>query len=620
MRNCTAPDTFEPIPDNKQNLICDLFQKLAENLENNLSVFTACCIRKNPREVRTALLKIKDELDSSDEARKNLAEKAIRQIFIIVDDKHKLYREALGTYDKNIFLIIANRANQDPTEVNELLDRLANCQPESFRKANIDIYLNRYEMALENLAQAGHELALTEALKIARSEKNFPLLVHFCDQYNSDWKTGDRQKFASQMGFYKTVCSEYATDLTVRGQLREAAIYLQYAEKYFEAAKHWEKVGEWERALNAYKLSSEEVNLPDVLLRMAQVKENQENYADAAVLYNFNSNYQHWDSKMYEVTLRACKKNSVKWCKIDLYYSNFHTQIRAEVQDFLQSECLNLNEQLKILTEKAERFVQVVLERFQEISRNGGALIDESLIDGSNPNAADNLSIDSASVSNLSSSLNSKTSSMSSKKRTGKTAKARRKAAKKKYNNKPGSRSEHLGLLTDIKKIYESIESNLKNMPDLIFTAKIYNLNKNVIDDCKLVCKNMIRNCNALTYKIWPHYATDAKGAAGEGDFDYSDNSDNISQTLVGRARHFNKLINLNDELGDPDDFDGSNEVYSRYKLLRTCIETGIEVKRLEENYQREFSHRVGGLFLDLKHDLKLVTPSFIDMDYNLFD
>ena len=202
--------SYVPIPtSNKKNIICDLFKTIT----TNLSVFTSCCIRKNPREIKESLLKIKDELDSNDPQRMNLAENAIKQIFTIVDDKHKLYLEALGTYDKNIFQIIAKRAHQDPTEVQELQSKLDSCSPDAFRRANIDIYLKRFHSALDNLAKSGHQIALNEGIRISRNEN---LFAHFISCFESTTNESN--------DFYVQACLAYAVDLEKKGKYRGAEL------------------------------------------------------------------------------------------------------------------------------------------------------------------------------------------------------------------------------------------------------------------------------------------------------------------------------------------------------------------------------------------------------------
>lgn len=293
-------------------------------------------------------------------------------------------------------------------------------------------------------------------------------------------------------------------------------------------------------------------------------------------------------------TLKACKSGHFSWSQIDLYYSHFHSTIKQEVQEFLDNEISSLQEQLNQLLAYTNRFTSVVQRRFSEISERGNQLINEDLFDGMG-NMADNMSIDSASVSNLSSQQSKSTTST---KRSAKTAKARRKQARKKYNSKPGSRSEHLGLLDEIKKIYVNLENCLQKMPEIIFTGRVYNLNRNTLEEAKNSCKNIIKVANEQTYKIWPHFNTQDDGQS------------------PGSSSPFPGPHGDGSQFGDFSD----TVVYNRFKFIRTCIETGIEVKQLEENYQREFGHRVGGLYLDVKHDLPLVTPSFITMSFTDFD
>lgn len=610
----------------KKNIICDLFKNLSlelyiSDMQSNpglFSVFTACCIRKNPREIERVLLKIKEELDSDDQTRINTAEKSIRQIFVIVDDKHKLFRESLGTYDKNLFLMVAKRAQIDPTEIAELLKRFEECQPLAFRNANIDIYLKRFDKALKNLAISGHELALNEGIRIAKKEKKFAYFIS-CFTENDNYQSSD---------LYRKVCIEYAEVLAKsHGKLREAAIYMQFAGEYAKAAEFWEKSGQWQRAWNSKIMSgnSSEEELSNWINKMAEEKISRENFKDAAEIYKFNSNLDVGNESGKDATFKACKLGLIPWINIDQYYSKFSQILKDQLFEHLTEELIQLDSILQEIRVLAARLIVVILQRFQQIFERGGALIDEELLDGIQGigNLPDNMSLDSASISQRSSSLGSRTSSSS--KRSGKSAKSRRKAANKKYNDKPGSRSEHLGILTNLKKKYEFLNNRLKAIPELIFTCKIYDIKLETLENAKLKCKDIIKSANDLTFKIWPHY-----NALNYDDFSDQQNQmsgpSDLTQNSLQNLQNLNPGLNLNFTLDNPNNF--APEVIlenltienSYGKLLKTLILTGIEVRQLERNYQRELGHRVGGLFMDLRNDLALVTPSVLTVDYQDFD
>ena len=104
---------------------------------------------------------------------KNLNEESVRSqalsfllYFIEVGD---LFNHALGTYDFDIVLMVASKSSKDPKEYSKLLHDFSVITPESYRRYSIDLYLKRYEKALENLSQCHGQM--TGETKEERDDK-----------------------------------------------------------------------------------------------------------------------------------------------------------------------------------------------------------------------------------------------------------------------------------------------------------------------------------------------------------------------------------------------------------------------------------------------------------------
>ena len=109
---------------------------------------------------------------------KNLNEESVRSqalsfllYFIEVGD---LFNHALGTYDFDIVLMVASKSSKDPKEYSKLLHDFSVIIPESYRRYSIDLYLKRYEKALENLSQCHGQM--TGGTKEERDDKEKSIL------------------------------------------------------------------------------------------------------------------------------------------------------------------------------------------------------------------------------------------------------------------------------------------------------------------------------------------------------------------------------------------------------------------------------------------------------------
>jgi len=124
---------------------------------------------------------------------------------------------------------------------------------------------------------------------------------------------------------------------------------------------------------------------------------------------------------------------------------------------------------------------------------------------------------------------------------------------------------------------HAEINQTLSDLPEFIQACLVYSIAPAAISELNATCKDVIYRATELSKRVWPH------------------GNDN-----------FNPL-------------DANAVVSSKYQILTKCIDTGIEVKKLEEDHQREFGHRLGGLFLDPGHDLQLLVPASINSTFQDF-
>lgn len=107
-------------------------------------------VKKHPAELENALLllrRLKNEADV------DLAEDALNYAIFLVD-VNKLYDTALGMYDFELALMVAQKSQKDPKEYLGFMSELKNMEC-YYQRFKIDDHLKRHEKALENLSQAG---------------------------------------------------------------------------------------------------------------------------------------------------------------------------------------------------------------------------------------------------------------------------------------------------------------------------------------------------------------------------------------------------------------------------------------------------------------------------------
>ncbi len=69
-------------------------------------------------------------------------------------DVNELYNIALGMYDYNLVLLVAEKSQKDPKEYLPFLNELRKL-PVDYQRYKIDVYLQRYDRALEHICKCG---------------------------------------------------------------------------------------------------------------------------------------------------------------------------------------------------------------------------------------------------------------------------------------------------------------------------------------------------------------------------------------------------------------------------------------------------------------------------------
>ncbi|CAK1542238.1 unnamed protein product [Leptosia nina] len=323
--------------DNKVNYICDVVRQCLTNgsdkLGRVLPLLTTYVKKNTIRDLEDALLIIKDlkvqELNgiklpvSSDEALKYL-------LYIV--DVNKLFDVALGMYDFDLVLLVANKSQKDPKEYILMMNEL-NSMDESYRRFTINKTLKRYIQAIECLIQCGQ--SRHEELKT---------FVKYHSLYRDALKM-----LKPNENIYKEICEDFGSFLKLKKQHLEAGIMFERAENIVKAIECYREALEWELAMkliqqlphNEYKSICW-----DFVAALKQEKRHSEAVRILEIL---------GDSKT-EVLKYAVEngefKSAIRLC--DAY--NMHALLEAEVQPALLEEYSNLKDLLETNLEAFKKY------------------------------------------------------------------------------------------------------------------------------------------------------------------------------------------------------------------------------------------------------------------------
>jgi elongator complex protein 1 len=140
----------------KVNKICDaVLEVLKTRTATNLQNIITANVCKNPPALDDGLLVVA-QLMKEDEA---MADKAVEHICFLAD-VNRLYENALGLYDLDLALLVAQQSQKDPREYLPFMQNLQQ-MTDLRRKFSIDDYLSRHVKALNHL----HEMNAFEELQ-----------------------------------------------------------------------------------------------------------------------------------------------------------------------------------------------------------------------------------------------------------------------------------------------------------------------------------------------------------------------------------------------------------------------------------------------------------------------
>ncbi|KAE8353910.1 IKI3 family-domain-containing protein [Aspergillus coremiiformis] len=253
-----------PAKDSKVNRICDAFlAALDKRIDTNLHNLVTAHVCKSPPDLVAGLQLVARLRDQSSEQ----AEDAVEHMCFL-SDANRLYDNALGLYDLELTLLVAQQAQRDPREYLPFLRKLQQL-PELRRLFEIDNYLGRWVKALRHL----HSLNAHDELR-AYTIKH----VLYKDAI-------DLYKYQQEQ--LRDMTNLYADYLYDQSKYKEAAIAYESLSLYREAYQCYQRAHIWRESLYCammVPLSREELNAHALALATTLTEENKD-YISAARIY-----------------------------------------------------------------------------------------------------------------------------------------------------------------------------------------------------------------------------------------------------------------------------------------------------------------------------------------------
>ncbi|OQE91889.1 hypothetical protein PENNAL_c0008G02372 [Penicillium nalgiovense] len=250
--------------ESKINKICDAFLVALQNrVDTNLQNLITAHVCKSPPDMEAGLGLAAGLRKQHPEQ----AEDAIAHMCFLTDAQ-RLYSHALGVYDLELTLLVAQQAQMDPREYLPFLRKLQQL-PETRRQFEIDNHLSRFEKAL------GHLYALNAHDEISAYVAKHVLYKEALELYKY------------QTEYQREITKLYADYLQDQSKYKDAAIAFESLELYESAYKCFNLAHKWRESLYCAMMASlsEEDLATHIDALITTLVDEDKDYISAATIY-----------------------------------------------------------------------------------------------------------------------------------------------------------------------------------------------------------------------------------------------------------------------------------------------------------------------------------------------
>ncbi|CAD5114953.1 DgyrCDS3987 [Dimorphilus gyrociliatus] len=430
----------------KVDLICDALRGKMTKIDFDkflLSILTTF-IKKSKREVEKALLLIKRLQDEGDKSR---AEQALKHLLFLVD-VNELYDVALGLYDFQLVLKVAEKSQKDPKEYIPFLKELQQLD-EVYRRFVINKHLKRHKEALPYICQCIDKFE--ECLEFISEHSLYAEALRY-------FKAGSKE--------FENVCLRYGKYLFEKKKYDQAGLIYVKGGHYEDSIIAYEKCSLWREAISSATKSG--YNPQEMALlsrRLSETLKKQRKFIEAAILIE---QYAGDCEGAIEVLIEGrCWQEATRI----MHKHNRLDFIQTHLNDAVLEAFRSINSTLDDLRSNFERNLnRLCVVREEKKKRAAELLYDEEDV-GNADVYSDTSSVMTGSVTS------------GGTRSSGKSTRSRKKKERKLWSLREGSVYEHAALVDALRSIYsEAIEykTDVTDLLRILFSTDMLDEARNV--------------------------------------------------------------------------------------------------------------------------------------------
>jgi elongator complex protein 1 len=489
------PDTAQPVVSKpagqagKVNTICDAVLKVLQQREDSMQNIVTAHVCKNPPALDDGLLVVARLM----EADESLAEQAVEHICFLAD-ANRLYEHALGLYNLELTLLVAQQAQMDPREYVPFIQELHKL-PKLRREFTIDDHLGHHAKALGYLA----------ALKSFDEAKDYTV-KH--DLYQDAFRhfRYDKQQLSILTGLF-------ANFLESKSRFRDAGLAYESLGDFVKATSCYQSAGpnSWRECLFAAQSQEPPLSAPvfvQLATTLADAVYEAKDYAAAATIH------AEYLSSL-ESAIRCL-------CKGSLFADALRLVAKSRRPDLLAALDASLGDALSSTTEflaecKAQLKAQV--PRIHELRRR--AIEDplgfyEGERPGGHEDLPDDISVAASSRLSTSASLFTRYTGSQGTVATGASrwsARNRRREEKKRARGRKGTVYEEEYLVSSVQRLVQRIDETRSEVERLVFALARRDMGERA-RAVEGLFMEVLESCKAAIQEIWPPEATQVTSGA----------------------------------------------------------------------------------------------------------
>lgn len=427
----------------KINSISDVFIKvLQKDRAKHLQSIVTAHVCKSPPDLEAGLQLVAELRRQANEEQ---LDQAVEHICFLADT-NRLYDTALGIYELDVALLVAQQSQKDPKEYLPYLQALHDL-PSLRQRFAIDNDLRRYGKALGHL----HELGEFEELKEYASKHELHGAAMELYRY-------DKAKIHELMALY-------ADFLSSRNRYQDAGIAYDFVQNYAQAYEAYRSASMWRESLASAALAPiSDSELATLAQDLAEGQEESKDFAAAATIY-----IDYLDD--LETGLRLLCKSHKFAEAIRLAVQRKRPELISEVVDTgLIESSASMTELLAEMKTQLSAQVPRVRELRQKKAEDPMAFLGEA--DEADGDVPDNLSLAPSEATTSGGTLmtrytNRSTGTLATN-ATRKTSKNRRREERKRAKGKKGTVYEEEYLVNSIARLIERLNSTSDDVSSLL--------------------------------------------------------------------------------------------------------------------------------------------------------